>query len=144
MTHPDATPRELRNAILLVWSSPLVRLFVKVIMPGIHVQAKLVCHLVAYEIAAFAVNGRWLSTYDLVGYARLWLYRHQQSFGWEKRVRLSRLAADLAYQVIDVHDLASPQQRISELFTQDMQINFTSPRASLIYTYCVNAVRPHR
>ena len=113
-------------------------------MHRLEVKAELLCFLVLYEIVAFSVTGTWLRTEHLVESTRVWLRSHDQRAHWQTRIRLSRLAADLAYQVIETCDLVAPQHDTPRLLTSDMQANFASPRVVVIYARCVKALLPSK
>jgi hypothetical protein len=113
-------------------------------MHRLEVKAELLCFLVLYEIVAFGATGTWLCTDHLVESTRVWLRCHDHQAHWYTRIRLSRLAADLAYQVIETCDLVAPQHGTPRLLTSDMQANFASPRVVVIYARCVKALLPSK
>jgi uncharacterized protein (DUF2384 family) len=64
---------------------------------------------------------------------RIWLRRHDHHADWRLRVELSRMAADLARQLVKAGDIVRGQLDASWFFTSDMQINFASPRVIVVY-----------
>ncbi|MFL9935778.1 hypothetical protein P0D88_43480 [Paraburkholderia sp. RL18-103-BIB-C] len=64
---------------------------------------------------------------------RIWLRRHDHHADWRLRVELSRMAADLARQLVKAGDIVRGQLDASWFFTSDMPINFASPRVIVVY-----------
>ncbi|MBC8752483.1 hypothetical protein [Paraburkholderia podalyriae] len=88
-------------------------------------------------IFAFRTTGAWLPPDHLVESTRIWLRRRDHHADWRLRVELSRMAADLARQLVKAGDIVRRQPDASWFFTRDMQINFASPRVIVVYARCV-------
>ncbi|MFM0084396.1 hypothetical protein [Paraburkholderia sediminicola] len=106
-------------------------------MHRLETNAELLCFLTLSEIFAFRTTGAWLHPDHLVESTRIWLRRHDHHAGWRLRVELSRMATDLAQQLVKAGDIVRGQLDASWYFTRDMQINFASPRVIVVYARCV-------
>ncbi|CAE6725451.1 hypothetical protein R69888_01817 [Paraburkholderia haematera] len=102
-------------------------------MHRLETNAELLCFLTLSEIFAFRTTGAWLQPHHLVESTRIWLRRHDHHADWRLRVELSRMAADLAQQLMNAGDIVRGQPDASWFFTRDMQINFASPRVIVVY-----------
>ncbi len=103
-------------------------------------NAELLCFLTLSEIFAFRTTGAWLQSDHLVESTRIWLRRHDHHADWRRRIELSRMATDLAQQLVKAGDIARGQPDASWFFIRDMQINFASPRVIVVYARCVAAL----
>jgi hypothetical protein len=103
-------------------------------------KAELLCFLALSEIFAFRSRGAWLQVDHLVESTRIWLRRHGHQADWRLRIELSRMAAALARQLVQTSDIMHGRQDVYGFFTSDMQINFASPRAIVVYAQCVDAL----
>ncbi|WP_434112403.1 hypothetical protein [Paraburkholderia caffeinilytica] len=109
-------------------------------MHRLELKTELLCFLALSEIFAFCSRGAWLQIDHLVESTRIWLRRHDHHAEWHERIQLSRMAADLARQLVDAGDIVHGQRDAYWFFTSDMQINFASPRVIAVYAQCVNAL----
>jgi hypothetical protein len=103
-------------------------------------KAELLCFLTLSEIFAFHSGGAWLQVDHLVESTRIWLRCHDHHADWRLRLQLSRMAADLARQLVEAGDIAHGQRDAYWFFTSDMQINFASPRVIAVYAQCVDTL----
>jgi hypothetical protein len=106
-------------------------------MHRLETNAELLCFLTLSEIFAFRTTGAWLQPDHLVESTRIWLRCHDHHADWRLRVELSRMAADLAQQLVKAGDIVRGQPDASWFFTRDMQINFASPQVIVVYARCV-------
>jgi len=104
----------------------------------LELKAELLCFLTLSEIAAFRTRGAWLRVDHLVESTRIWLRRHDHHADWRLRIKLSRMAADLACRLVKADDIAHGRRDVVGFFTSDMQINFASPQVIVIYALCVD------
>ncbi|WP_211708200.1 hypothetical protein [Paraburkholderia aspalathi] len=102
-------------------------------MHRLETNAELLCFLTLSEIFAFRTTGAWLQPDHLVESTRIWLRRRHHHADWRLPVELSRMAADLAQQLVKAGDIVRGQRDVSWYFTRDMQINFASPRVIVVY-----------
>lgn len=109
-------------------------------MHRLETNAELLCFLTLSEIFAFRTTGAWLQPDKLVESTRIWLRRHDHHADWRLRVELSRMAADLAQQFVKAGDIVRGQPDASWFFTRDVEVNFASPRAIVVYARCLAAL----
>ncbi len=102
-------------------------------MHRLETKAELLCFLTLSGIFAFRTTGTWLQADHLVESTRIWLRRHDHHADWRLRVELSRMAADLALQLVKAGDIVRGQRDAFWCFTRDMQINFASPQVIVVY-----------
>jgi hypothetical protein len=103
-------------------------------------KAELLCFLTLFEIFAFRSRGAWLQVDHLVESTRIWLRRRDHHADWRLRVQLSRMAADLARQLVEAGDIVHGQRDAYWFFTSDMQVNFASPRVIVVSAQCVDTL----
>ncbi|MFL9862092.1 hypothetical protein PQR72_41325 [Paraburkholderia madseniana] len=106
-------------------------------MHRLETNAELLCFLTLTEIFAFRATGAWLQPDHLVEGTRIWLRRHNHDADWRLRVELSRMAVDLAQQLVKAGDIVRVRADAFWFFTRDMQINFASSRVIVDYARCV-------
>jgi hypothetical protein len=111
-------------------------------MHRLELKAELLCFLTLSEIVAFRTGGAWLRVDHLVESTRIWLRRHDHHADWHLRIKLSRMAADLACQLVKADDIAHGRRDAYGFFTSDMQINFASPQVIVVYAQCVDTLMP--
>ncbi|MDN7182540.1 hypothetical protein M0D69_31880 [Caballeronia sp. SEWSISQ10-4 2] len=111
-------------------------------MHRLELKAELLCFLTLSEIVAFRTGGAWLRVDHLVESTRIWLRRHDHHADWRLRIKLSRMAADLACRLVKADDIAHGQRDDYGFFASDMQINFASPQVIVVYAQCVDTLMP--
>ena len=66
--------------------------------------------------------------------------RNVSHAGWHLRIKLSRMAADLACRLVKADDCAHGRRDAYWFFTRDMQINFASPQVIVVYAQCADTL----
>ncbi|CAB3795340.1 hypothetical protein LMG28614_04155 [Paraburkholderia ultramafica] len=88
------------------------------------------------ELAAFALQGAWLSEANLAESTRIWFARNHLTTGWLDRVTLARRAHAIAQDVVllDIVQLTTiiPARR----FTDAMTVNYADALVTKIWHRC--------
>ncbi|WP_137958845.1 hypothetical protein [Burkholderia sp. 4M9327F10] len=106
-------------------------------MHRLETKAELLCFLTLSEIFSFRTRGAWLRVDHLVESTRIWLRCHNHHADWRLRIELSRMATDLAQQLVKAGDIVRNQPDASWFVTRDTKINLASPWVIVIYARCV-------
>ncbi|PRY05998.1 hypothetical protein [Paraburkholderia sp. BL25I1N1] len=94
--------------------------------------AVLRCYLAVSDVAAYKLQGRWLSSENMVESSRLWLARNACVATWLERVKIAAEAhAIAAASVVGQTDIQ--KANVSHLFTEQFTVNFASPIVAHIW-----------
>jgi hypothetical protein len=97
------------------------------------------CYLAVTDIAAYQMQGHWLSSENLAESARLWLQRNACTASWLERVSVTAEAHDIAHQVVREGLTDSETPRPDRLFTTQLTVNFASPLVAKVWGKCTGA-----
>lgn len=100
--------------------------------------AVLRCYLAVSDIAAYRLQGRWLSSENMVESSRLWLGSNGCVATWLERVTIAAEARDIA-ESLARSGLVDSETDVSTLFTAHLTVNFASPLVARIWRKCTGA-----
>ncbi|MFL9959071.1 hypothetical protein PQR65_37360 [Paraburkholderia nemoris] len=103
--------------------------------------ATLLCYLATAELAAFALQGAWLSEANLVELARIWFARNHLTTGWLDRVTLARRAHAIAQDVALLENVQLTAVIPARLFTDAMSVNYADALVTKIWHRCLDVPR---
>jgi hypothetical protein len=106
-------------------------------------MATLLCYLATAELAAFALQGAWLSEANLVESARIWFARNDLTTGWLDRVTLAQRAHAIAQDVVLFDNVQLSAIIPARLFTDAMTVNYADALVTKIWHRCLDVPR-HR
>jgi hypothetical protein len=101
--------------------------------------ASLRCYLAVSDVAAYALDGNWLTRECLVESARIWLARNSCTATWFERLLIANEAHNIAKATRE-HDVESEEAtRPERLFTDMMTVNYADPLVAKIWRRCADA-----
>lgn len=105
-------------------------------------SAALLCHLVVYELAAFAMNNRWLSATNLIESARLWFARSGLVSVWADRIAAVHHAQHIARRLV-ANGKIQPATLLPGrlLFADALTVNYADPVVGHVWRACLESVR---
>lgn len=98
--------------------------------------ASLRCYLAVSDLAAYALDGRWLTPDCLVESARIWLARNGSTAPWFARLTISTEAHVIAKAVLESELKDTDAARPEQLFTDAMTVNYASAVVAKIWRRC--------
>ncbi|REE23168.1 hypothetical protein B0G71_6407 [Paraburkholderia sp. BL27I4N3] len=99
--------------------------------------AVLRCYLAVSDVAAYKLQGRWLSSENMVESSRLWLARNACVATWLERVTIAAEAHAIAAASVVGCQTDIQKANVSHLFTEQFTVNFASPVVARIWQKCV-------
>lgn len=106
-------------------------------------MATLLCYLATADLAAFVLQGAWLSGANLVESTRLWFARNHLTTGRLERVTLARRAHAITLDVVRLDDVQLTAIIPARLFTDAMTVNYADALVTKIRRRCLDMPR-HR
>ncbi|WP_144157375.1 hypothetical protein [Paraburkholderia sp. BCC1885] len=116
----------------------------KLTQPSHTDTAALLCHLVVYELAAFAINRRWLTAANLVESARLWFAHGGRVSVWADRIAAVHRAQHIARRLVadgKIQPATLLPGRL--LFADSLTVNYADPVVGHVWRACLESVRAH-
>jgi hypothetical protein len=98
-------------------------------------RAELLCYLVVAQLVARARTGEWLRTDHLVESGRIWCKANGAHVGWQERIPLGQIAAELAPQVMETFG-PMMERSLVPLFIDGWMLDYASPVVCGIHEVC--------
>lgn len=97
------------------------------------------CYLAVSEVAAYRLQGAWLTTDNMVESSRIWLARHGCIASWLERVTIAAQAHDIACEFVRKRQADVDNVSPEHLFTAQLTVNYGSPLVAQIWQKCIFA-----
>lgn len=98
--------------------------------------ASLRCYLAVSDLAAHAMDGRWLKPECLVESARIWVARNNCTATWFERLMIATEAQAIAKTTLDVGTANREAIRPEQLFTDGMAVNYADALVAKVWRRC--------
>ena len=98
--------------------------------------ASLRCYLAVSDLAAYALDGKQLSSESLVESARIWLARNASHANWFERLTIAIEAQTVAKRVLEADVKSGDDIQPARLFTDAMTVNYADPLVAKVWRRC--------
>jgi len=101
-------------------------------------RAELLTYLVASQLLAKSVCGRWLTIENVVETQRVWLAANGGGVDWLERVSISSWSQTLARRVDVKLPVVLGAESAATLFSENPRLDFGAPFVRAVYHMCLD------